>query len=422
MNVLGKLLFRMLTVACLVAIAATAALALRHQIQLRFGDRQTRDLAEPDLGSIDPPGALWPTTDSPDADAQPAAPVDNSAALAVIQNELRDATPEEREIWYAELKQRTPDQIREILSLHRRMWPVPPALVSEKIELSSAEAPKPKRLLDGEASPRGRKPAHTAALIESSIRAIESAEQVILNNIANASTIGFKRSRPVFSEESQRPATDREEGAQPGGTVAVGLAIGTGTRLAGTQVDHSQGRLRQTKQAYDLAIEGEGYFQINDGKQLVYTRAGSFSTNKNGQIVLVVNGRSHLLEPAISVPHDATKIVISRKGVVSVLPVEIPGSIEIGTIRLARFINPAGLAPLGNQLFAATSDSGFAQAIPEQAGLGEIHQGFLEAANVDLADELSEMRRLREQLQALVAVQGELGGASLRPVELDDMK
>src|SRR5882724_5001065 len=132
MKVLGKLLFRILTVACLVAIAATAALALRHQIHLRFGDRPTSALAEPELGSIDPPGALWPTNDSPTADvgAQPSGPTENAAALAVIQNELRDSTPEEREIWYAELKQRTPDQIREILALHRRMWPDPPALVS----------------------------------------------------------------------------------------------------------------------------------------------------------------------------------------------------------------------------------------------------------------------------------------------------
>jgi flagellar basal-body rod protein FlgG len=394
--------------ACLAAIAGATFFFWRYRVDVRVSDRQSGDLALPGLAGLDPSGTLWTPAALSDDSAvdQSTASFDNPAALAAIQEELRDAGPEEHEIWYAELKQHSPQQIREILSLHRRIWPKPPTLSSESSEPAIGETPAPKRLEEVVTSPVPRRTAEPS-FIESSLTAIESAERVIANNIANASTVGFKRSRPVFAEESSRQGTDQSA---------------AGTRLAQAQVDHTQGRHRETKQAFDLAIQGAGYFQISDGNQILYTRAGAFSVNPRSQVVLVSGERRLLLKPGIDLPVDIVQISISSDGIVSVLQAGASQLLPIGEIRLARFINPAGLEAQGDQFFAETTDSGKPViAIAGDESIGKICQGYLEEANVSLETELTELRRLREQSQALRTARENLSAAPGR-VEGRDVK
>src|SRR5262249_24968326 len=149
------------------------------------------------------------------------------------------------------------------------------------------DAPEPLPLPDSSTAPAGRLSTDALGLIESAIDATRTAEQVILNNIANTNTVGFKRSRALFTDMPYRHVAIAGSFDQNGKPASAGVALGGGVKLAATQVDVSQGRLRQTREPLDLAIPGEGYFQINDGNSFLYTRAGSFTLNANGEIVLV---------------------------------------------------------------------------------------------------------------------------------------
>jgi len=240
---------------------------------------------------------------------------------------------------------------------------------------------------------------------------LKSAEQVVLNNIANANTVGFKRCRTLFGDLPYRQVDlpGRTDGQDRPTT--TGLAIGSGMAVIGTENDVSQGRMRPTKQPLDLAIQGEGYFQINDGHRSLYIRAGTFSVNANSEIVLTSKDRSRLLEPAIRIPIDATKVVVSHQGSLSVLEASQTEWQQIGQIQLARFVNPRGLVACGDGLFSSSTASGTPLiANPGEDGEGELRQGFLEESNVVLADELAELRRLQEQLKTLQQLHAEFGG------------
>jgi flagellar basal-body rod protein FlgG len=339
-------------------------------------------------------------------------------AQQAIEEGLRDASPEEREIWLSELKNEAPEDIRGILSLHRQLsqpQTVPTdggSPEGDRVQLTSAEAPPPRLLQPSESTPQPRATDDALGLLDSSIKAVQSAEQVILNNIANASTIGFKRSRALFGDEPYRQVALPGQYDTDGRPTTSGIALGAGARIVASQIDISQGRLRETQQVLDLAIRGEGYFQIKDGNRILYARAGAFTVNANGEIVLASKDRSQLLEPSITVPQDTRQISVSHDGIVSVLQ---PGQnylSQIGQIQLAKFVNPQGLVARGENLYESNAASGNPQiSTPGQDALGEIRQCALEESNVVIADELAELRRLQEQLQALQQLQREFGGS-----------
>ena len=250
--------------------------------------------------------------------------------------------------------------------------------------------------------------------MESSVKATQSAEQVILNNIANANTVGFKRSRVLFGDEWYRQVAVPGQVDQEGRPSTLGAALGTDTRAIANQFDVSQGRLRHTKQQLDLAIQGDGYFQINDGRRILYTRSGAFSVNANGQIVLVSNNHPRLLEPSITIPVDSQRIEVSHDGIVSVQQPAVPYMMQIGQIQLARFIDPRGLVAHGESLFENNGATGHPViSTPGENGLGEIRQEYLEESNVVVADESAELRRLQKQLKTLRRLQRELGGSDV---------
>ncbi len=211
---------------------------------------------------------------------------------------------------------------------------------------------------------------------------------VISNNLANASTVGFKKSRAVFEDLLYQTIN------QPGGRSAQdtelpsGLMLGAGAKVVATQKIHTQGDLITTDNALDLMIQGEGFFEIAlpDGSSS-YTRNGQFSLNEDGS--MVTPGAGYLLEPEITIPDDATGITVSQDGEVSVT---IQGDAEgtvVGQINVVNFINPTGLQPIGQNLFIETSVSGDPQeGIPGLEGFGSIQQGALETSNVNTTEEL----------------------------------
>ena len=213
---------------------------------------------------------------------------------------------------------------------------------------------------------------------------------VISNNLANVNTTGFKRDRAVFEDLLYQNV--RQAGGQTGAdTLApIGLMMGTGTRVLANEKIHAQGNMITTENALDIAIDGPGFLQITqaDGT-IAYTRDGGFKISATGQVV-TANG--DLLDPALVIPDNAASITIGRDGIVSVEIIAGGGQQQLGQINLARFVNPAGLQPLGQNLYKETAASGAPQVlIPGQAGVGFLRQGMLEASNVNVVEEMVNM-------------------------------
>ena len=213
---------------------------------------------------------------------------------------------------------------------------------------------------------------------------------VISNNLANVGTNGFKRARAVFEDLLYQ--TLRQPGAQSSQqtTIPSGLQLGTGVRPIATEKIHTQGSLTQTSNPLDLAINGQGYFQIQmpDGT-LSYSRDGSFQKDATGQ---VVTSSGYPLSPALTVPANALSITVARDGVVSVLQAGAVAPTQIGTIQLAGFVNPGGLQSTGENLFIETASSGTPTPnTPGTNGAGLLTQGYVETSNVNVAEELVNM-------------------------------
>ncbi len=212
----------------------------------------------------------------------------------------------------------------------------------------------------------------------------------ISNNLANVSTTGFKRDRAEFQDLLYQ--IRRQSGAQNTDTYKLpsGLQLGTGVRIVGTQKQFTEGSLQTTEQPLDMAINGDGFFQIlmPDGN-LAYTRNGEFHLDENGQIV-TANG--YPLDPAITLPNDTQTFTVGEDGTVSVT---VPGNAAaqvLGNIQTAKFINPTGLQAMGNNLFSETASSGAPQTgTPGLNGLGTVLQNTLENSNVSTVEELVNM-------------------------------
>lgn len=212
----------------------------------------------------------------------------------------------------------------------------------------------------------------------------------VSNNLANASTTGFKRDRAVFEDllyqiQRQPGAQNTEETQLPSG-----LQLGTGVRVVGTQKQFTEGSLQVTEQALDVAIDGRGFLQIlqPDGT-VAYTRNGQLHLNADGELV---NANGLLLQPAINVPAEAQTVTIGTDGTVSAQIAGEAAPQVLGNIQTVDFVNPAGLQAIGGNLFEETAASGNPLAgVPGQNGLGEIKQGMLENSNVDIVEEMVNM-------------------------------
>jgi flagellar basal-body rod protein FlgG len=202
---------------------------------------------------------------------------------------------------------------------------------------------------------------------------------VIANNLANVNTVGFKKGRADFEELLYQEERLPGAASSPETQYPTGLAVGLGVRPVSTQKIFTEGNMEQTANSLDLAIEGDGFFKIlMPNGDFAYTRNGSFSLDRDGRMVTPTG---YPMDPEITIPEDTRNITISSDGIVSV-----------GNIELAKFINPAGLRPLGQNLYVATEASGDEiTGVPGEDSLGLVSQGFLEMSNVNVVEEMVKM-------------------------------
>ncbi len=213
---------------------------------------------------------------------------------------------------------------------------------------------------------------------------------VISNNLANANTTGYKRSRAVFEDLLYQNV--RQVGAQStqDTTLPSGLSLGTGVRTVATEKQHTQGNVINTGNSLDMAIQGRGFFQIllPDGGT-GYTRDGSFQVDAQGQMV---TASGYAVQPGITIPADAQSITIGSDGTVSVMTPGAAATTQVGTLQLADFVNATGLQAIGHNLYMESGASGSPQVgTPGLNGLGALEQGFLESSNVNVVEELVNM-------------------------------
>ena len=212
----------------------------------------------------------------------------------------------------------------------------------------------------------------------------------ISHNLANVSTNGFKRSHAVFEDLMYQNLRQAGANSSEQTTLPTGLQVGLGTRAVATSRNFSQGNLQQSSNPLDVAVRGNGFFEIQmpDGTT-GYTRDGAFQVSAQGQIV---TSNGYVVQPGITIPANAQSITIAADGTVSVA---LPGQAQpssVGQLQISSFVNPAGLDPKGQNLFAETAASGTATSgAPGANGLGQLQQGFVETSNVNVVEELVAM-------------------------------
>lgn len=241
---------------------------------------------------------------------------------------------------------------------------------------------------------------YTAA---SGMQALDFKLNVTANNLANIETVAFKRSRVNFEDVYYQTLEEPGKRNALDSPKPLGKQVGLGVQVSSTQLNFLQGSFDTTNNNLDLAIEGDGFFQVQtifDGQErTVFTRAGNFTKNALGELVLG-NSNGVRLEPTVAIPQDAVEIVVNPQGLIQVRTQGNPNFSDVGQIQLGRFVNPAGLKQIGKNLFIDTEASGTPiLGNPTQDGLGEIRQGVLELSNVDPVRELVELIRTQRSFE-----------------------
>src|SRR5579872_112210 len=230
----------------------------------------------------------------------------------------------------------------------------------------------------------------TLSTIETGLTAQQTQLDTIANNLANVNTVGFKQQQPMF--ETLLYQNSVQPGASSSGNTLYpsGLNMGTGVQVAAEKALLTQGNLQQTSNPLDLAIQGNGYFQVlQPSGQIGYTRDGAFELNQNGQIV---TADGYQVLPNITLPPNATSVTVGTDGTLSVTTPASNKATVVGQVQLASFINPQGLQPVGQNLYLATGSSGAAiTGSPQQNGLGSINQGSLEQSNTNVVTSMVDL-------------------------------
>ncbi|AXB75657.1 flagellar basal-body rod protein FlgG [Novosphingobium sp. P6W] len=233
-------------------------------------------------------------------------------------------------------------------------------------------------------------PSSALQVARTGLEAQDTRMRVIANNLANVSTTAFKRDRANFATLAYQDA--RVAGAQSSTETAyaTGLNLGTGVAVQSTTRMETQGTLQTTGNSFDLALDGDGYFQVQlPGGQLGYTRAGNFSRTAEGQLV---TSQGYAVQPGITVPEGATTITVSDDGTVSAQLAGQSEPTQLGQITVASFTNPVALQSASDNFMLETAGSGPAQiGIAGEQGRGHIRQGMLEGSNVNIVEELVDM-------------------------------
>jgi len=223
---------------------------------------------------------------------------------------------------------------------------------------------------------------------------------VIANNMANTGTTAYKRSRTNFEDVYYQ--NYKLPGALDtlGFRTPLGTALGLGVMVSATQQDFSQGNLMQTGRRLDVAIQGNGFMQVQDTNGILYTRNGQFAVNDNGDLVVGSANRGRRIDPPITIPNDTTEISISPEGIVSVMQPGSTNMSQVGQLLLTRFINPEGLLQEGESLYSMTDASGPPiQGQAGQLGLGVFQQNYLELSNAEPVTELVDLIKTQRNVE-----------------------
>ncbi len=314
-----------------------------------------------------------------DATPLPAAEA-NSTLEGLLDRFLPEATAEERGAWAEELRGLPPELARDILAARSRS--AEPQVLAEPPADSDEAGPPPQAGQAAIPAPlrTARRGTEHADRSRATLGALAEAESILLHNIANADTVGFKRVRPVFAEAA----------------ASGGLAGVSGQRVA------TQGAIEETGRPFDLALDGAGFFQVRRGDTVALTRRGIFALNAAGELVTEISGEEWSLNPPIRIPAEGTEVTVDRNGAVGCRLANEEGLTQVGLIELVRVSDPSRLEPAGGGLLAVPEVAGAAtSALPGSTGLATVRQGSLERSNVDLAAELKALNRLRKQITAL---------------------
>lgn len=357
--------------------------------------------AEKDASESAPPPLLLP--DSPTPIAEP--PV-HDWLRELVKQELPEATVEERGVWSQELRGLDPEMARAILRMRKsvRNEPAMPRVVTRPnsvpdLPLSAVpHAPSPENLVPPPHEMPTTETPSIAHRLEQSLQAFEDARNVVLNNLVNVHTPGFKRMRVVLTERSYEFHPEYE----PNNEETLSTSVGSGVTVACTLLDVSQGPLQETNQPLDIAIQGRGFFQVRVGDEIQYTRFGMAGLNEKGELCILKGNKLCPLEPSITITETREPLIVSSDGTVSG---QVEGNSDLhsfGRFSLVRFPNPSRLKPVRNQFYQATKASGRpVVARPEMNGLGSLMQGFLESSNVSRNEELEQVQQFQTHLQLL---------------------
>lgn len=222
------------------------------------------------------------------------------------------------------------------------------------------------------------------------MEAQQKALSIISNNLANVNTVGYKRSRPVFESLLYQTITMPGSDTSTSTSHPSGLMLGTGVTTAATQKNFSQGSVIDTGNQFDITIRGRGFMQVLlPNGNIAYSRDGQLQVNENGELV---NSHGYKIQPSITIPQGTKNFSVGADGVISVTTQDSSGETQLGTLELVDFINPAGLEPIGDNLYLQTSASGTpTTGNPGSDGLGSLTQGSLEGSNVNVVTELVNM-------------------------------
>jgi flagellar basal-body rod protein FlgG len=231
------------------------------------------------------------------------------------------------------------------------------------------------------------------------MQAQEMRIQVIANNLANAGTVGYKVSRSRTQDQVYQDIRLAGTFSSPQSFLPTGINVGLGTRIAAVDKVFTEGELQNTGNPLDLAIEGDGFLQVQlPGGNIGYTRDGSLRVNQNGQLTTL---DGYLIIPAVTIPPGAENVTISPSGQVSAQINNAPAPTVLGQLQLVRFVNPAGMQPYGQNLFLQAIGSGAPQVgIPNQQGFGSLMQGYVEMPNESIVEEMVELIQAQQAYEA----------------------
>ena len=375
----------------------------------------SRDQVEADQASRlpgPPISTLAPGTAPPRRSAEGKSP-----GRRIIDKELPDSSTEERDLWHETLKDLPPNELRELLQLRKEIgrspWPTsepapapsqPSLLVPDPRALEPDLLPDPAG--DAVATPDSSDP---HAVVRQSLAAIRQARLVVVNNIANANTPGYKREIPCFESKTEPTAATGPQAYRHASLASAGgKKCRSGCCLSPVSLDTKQGELRQTEEALDLAIIGPGFFQIQDPSDPLgtcYTRHGRFQIDGDGRLIIRLQNKAWPLSPNVKIPAGATQITIEANGTVRVLEPPALEPRQVGRIVLARFADARNLAGAGGIIYRQ-GEAVQAPAVgpPDSEGRGKLQQAFLEESNVDVKEEIAELAHLAQEQQMLERV------------------